>query len=54
MKSTRKAYGEYLVSIGNDTNVVVLDADVANATKTEMFKKEFPKRHIDVEYQKQI
>ncbi len=48
MKSTRKAYGEYLVSIGNDTNVVVLDADVANATKTEMFKKEFPKRHIDV------
>ena len=48
MKSTRKAYGEYLVIIGNDTNVVVLDADVANATKTEMFKKEFPKRHIDV------
>lgn len=48
MKSTRKAYGEYLTQIGNDTNVVVLDADLAGATKTDMFMKEFPTRHIDV------
>lgn len=48
MKSTRKAYGEFLVEIGKDENVVVLDADLASATKTDMFKKEYPTRHIDV------
>ena len=48
MKSTRKAYGEFLVEIGKDENVVVLDADLASATKTDMFKKEYSTRHIDV------
>lgn len=48
MKSTRKAYGEFLTEIGKDNNVVVLDADLASATKTDMFMKEFPNRHIDV------
>ena len=49
MKSTRKAYGEILVEIGReDENVVVLDADLASATQTHLFKKEFPKRHINV------
>ena len=28
-------------------NLVVLDADLAEATKTAVFKKEFPERHID-------
>ena len=40
MNSTRKAYGEFLVSIGDNKDVVVLDADLAEATKTNMFKKE--------------
>ncbi len=48
MNSTRKAYGEFLVSIGDNKDVVVLDADLAEATKTNMFKKEYPQRHIDV------
>lgn len=48
MNSTRKAYGEYLTQLGEDENVVVLDADLASATKTEMFMKKFPQRHIDV------
>lgn len=48
MKSTRKAYGEFLESIGTDKNVVVLDADLASATKTNMFQKKYPERHIDV------
>ena len=49
MKSTRKAYGEALVDIGKeDKNVVVLDADLAHATQTLLFKKEFPDRHINV------
>ena len=49
MKSTRKAYGEALVKIGKeDKDVVVLDADLSNATQTMLFKSEFPERHINV------
>lgn len=48
MKSTRKAYGEFLSQIGNNKDVVVLDADLATATKTDIFLKEYPERHIDV------
>ena len=48
MKSTRKAYGEFLESIGANEDVVVLDADLASATKTDMFQKKYPERHIDV------
>lgn len=49
MKSTRKAYGEFLVELGRkDSNVVVFDADLAKATCTDMFKKEFPDRHFDI------
>ena len=46
--ATRDAYGKALVELGaiND-KVVVLDADLAAATKTGMFKKEFPDRFID-------
>ncbi|MDD3186784.1 MAG: transketolase family protein [Anaerostipes sp.] len=46
--ATRQSYGEALVELGKEnSNVVVLDADLAAATKTGMFKKEFPDRHID-------
>ena len=49
MKSTRKAYGEYLVELGSrDKEVVVFDADLAKATCTIDFKKKFPKRHFDM------
>ena len=48
MKSTRKAYGEFLLEVGKNKDVVVLDADLANATKTDAFMKEYPNRHIDV------
>lgn len=49
MKSTRKAYGEFLVELGKqDSNVIVFDADLAKATCTDMFKKEFPSRHFDI------
>lgn len=47
MKSTRKAYGEFLCDIGKDENVVVFDADLANATYTKMFRELYPLRHID-------
>ena len=46
--ATRESYGQALVELGKENpNVVVLDADLAAATKTGMFKKEFPERHID-------
>ena len=46
--ATRESYGNALVELGREhDNVVVLDADLAAATKTEIFKKEFPERHID-------
>lgn len=47
-KATRESYGEALVEIGEKyANVVVLDADLAGATKTGTFKKKFPERFID-------
>lgn len=49
MKSTRKAYGEYLVELGSrNKEVIVFDADLAKATCTIDFKKKFPKRHFDM------
>ena len=47
-KATREGYGDGLVEIGKEfDNLVVLDADLAEATKTCVVKKEFPERHID-------
>ena len=46
--ATREGYGKALVELGKEhEDVVVLDADLAAATKTGMFKKEFPDRFID-------
>ena len=46
--ATRESYGNALVELGAENpNVVVLDADLAAATKTGMFKKAYPDRHID-------
>jgi len=46
--ATRDSYGNALVELGQEyDNVVVLDADLAAATKTGTFKKAFPERHID-------
>ena len=46
--ATRQSYGEALKELGAlHDDVVVLDADLANATKTEIFKKAFPDRHYD-------
>ncbi len=45
--ATREAYGNALAEFGDKYNFVVLDADLAAATKTGIFKKKFPRRHID-------
>ena len=45
--ATRVSYGNALVELGKKhDNVVVLDADLAAATQTGIFKNEFPERHI--------
>lgn len=46
--ATRESYGNALAELGKEhEDVVVLDADLAAATKTGIFKKAFPERHID-------
>ena len=47
-KATREAYGETLVKLGASVpNLVVLDADLAEATKTCKFKEAYPDRFFD-------
>ena len=45
--ATREAYGNALAEFGDKYNFVVLDADLAAATKTGVFKKKFPERFFD-------
>lgn len=46
--ATRESYGNALTELAQDyPNLVVLDADLAAATKTGIFKKAYPDRHID-------
>ena len=46
--ATRDAYGKALAALGAEhEDLVVLDADLANATKTQTFQKAFPDRHFD-------
>ena len=47
-KATRESYGEALAELADKyEDLIVLDADLAAATKTGIFKKAFPERHID-------
>ena len=45
--ATREAYGAALAELGEKYDIVVLDADLAEATKTLTFKKKFPDRFFD-------
>ena len=48
-KATRESYGEELVNLGEkNENIVVLDADLSQATKTSIFAKKFPERFFDM------
>ena len=46
-KATRESYGAALAELGDKYDFVVLDADLAAATKTGVFKKKFPERFFD-------
>lgn len=46
--ATRQSYGEALAELGNEfPKMLVLDADLSAATKTNIFRKKFPERHIN-------
>ena len=45
--ATREAYGNALAELGEKYDFVVMDADLAAATKTGVFKKKFPTRFFD-------
>ena len=48
-KASRESYGEALVELGKENeNVVVLDADLSTATKTNLFAKQYPTRFLDM------
>ena len=48
-KATRESYGEAIAELGKENkNIFVLDADLAGATKSDIFKKVNPDRFIDV------
>lgn len=48
-KATRESYGEELSKLGEkNENIVVLDADLSQATKTSIFAKKFPNRFFDM------
>ena len=48
-KATRESYGEALLELGKENNnIVVLDADLSTATKTNLFAKEYPERFFDM------
>lgn len=47
--ATRESYGEKIAELGEKNDkIVVLDADLAEATKTSVFKKKFPNRFFDM------
>ena len=47
--ATRDSYGNALVEVGKEhEDLIVLDADLAGATKTGTFQKAFPERHWDI------
>jgi transketolase len=45
----RDAFGEALVALGReDPNLVVLNADLATSTRTDLFQQHFPRRHLNL------
>lgn len=47
-KSTRDAYGDVILKLGENKNIVVIDADLSVSTQTIKFSKKFPDRFINV------
>lgn len=46
--ATRESYGAALAALGEQYDIIVLDADLSKSTKTDVFKKKFPDRFINM------
>ena len=46
--ATRQSYGDALSALGDEFPIIVLDADLSKSTKTDVFKKKFPDRFINM------
>lgn len=46
--ATRQSYGDALAQLGEEFPIIVLDADLSKSTKTEVFKKKYPDRFINM------
>ena len=46
--ATRESYGNALAALGEEYPIIVLDADLSKSTKTDVFKKKFPDRFINM------
>ena len=47
-KATRESYGAALAEYGSREDIIVLDADLSKSTKTDVFKKKYPERFINM------
>lgn len=48
LKSTRDAYGDILIRIGNNSQIIVIDSDLSISTQTNKFAKKYPERFFNV------
>lgn len=46
--ATRQSYGDALAALGDEFPIIVLDADLSKSTKTDVFKKKYPDRFINM------
>ncbi|NPB03099.1 MAG: transketolase family protein [Thermotogae bacterium] len=53
LKAIREAYGDFLLEIGEDERVVVIDCDLGHSTKAAKFAKRFPERYVEIGIQEQ-
>ncbi|NPA79446.1 MAG: transketolase family protein [Thermotogae bacterium] len=52
-RAIREAYGDFLVEIGEDERVVVIDCDLGHSTKAAKFSERYPERYLEIGIQEQ-
>ncbi len=52
-KAIREAYGDFLLSVGEDERVVVIDCDLGHSTKAAKFGERYPDRYVEIGIQEQ-
>jgi len=52
-KAIREAYGDFLLEVGGDERVVVIDCDLGHSTKAAKFGERYPDRYVEIGIQEQ-